>query len=55
MLMKIKNMGIKSIEARRFIKDFSRPMNIRIDHNSSITLFSILTIITNPNLIPDGP
>ncbi len=40
--MKIKNMEIKSIEARRFIKDFSRPMNIRIDHNSSITLFSII-------------
>jgi len=41
--MKIKNMGIKSIEARRFIKDFSRPMNIRIDHNSSITLFSAVS------------
>lgn len=40
--MKIKNMEIRSIEARRFIKDFSRPMNIRIDHNSSITLFSVI-------------
>lgn len=38
--MKIKNMGLKSIEARRFVKDFSQPMNIRIDHNSSIRLFS---------------
>ena len=42
MHMKIKNMGVKSIEARRFIKDFSRPMNIRIDHNSNITLFSVI-------------
>ncbi|RLF48073.1 MAG: hypothetical protein DRN29_00820 [Thermoplasmata archaeon] len=40
MVMKIKNLGIKTIEARRFIKDFSRPMNIRIDHNSSVTSFS---------------
>lgn len=40
--MKIKNMDIESIEARRFIKDFSRPMNIRIDHNSSVTLFSYI-------------
>ena len=38
--MKIKNMEIKTIEARRFVKDFSRPMNIRIDHNSSVTSFS---------------
>ena len=43
MLMKIKNMEIKSIEARRFVKDFSRPINIRIDHNSSITLFSAIS------------
>lgn len=40
--MKIKNMELKSIEARRYVKDFSRPMNIRIDHNSSITLFSVI-------------
>ncbi len=40
--MKIKNMEIRAIEARRYVKDLSRPMNIRIDHNSSITLFSVL-------------
>ena len=40
--MKIKNMAIKTIEARRFVKDFSRPMNIRIDHNSGVKLFSYM-------------
>ena len=40
--MKIKNMGIRTIEARRFVKDFSQPMNIRIDHNSSVKLFSYI-------------
>ena len=40
--MKIKNIGIKAIEARRFIKDFSQPVNVRIDHNSNITLFSVI-------------
>jgi hypothetical protein len=42
MNMKIKNIGIKAIEARRFIKDFSHPVNVRIDHNSNITLFSVI-------------
>ena len=42
MNMKIKNMEIRAIEARRYIKDLSRPMNIRIDHNSSVTLFSVV-------------
>ncbi|MEM1514209.1 MAG: hypothetical protein QXW78_02445 [Candidatus Thermoplasmatota archaeon] len=40
--MKIKNIVIKAIEARRFIKDFSQPINVRIDHNSNITLFSVI-------------
>jgi hypothetical protein len=39
--MKIRNMEITSIEARRYVKDLSKPMNIRIDHNSSVKLFSI--------------
>lgn len=38
--MKIKNMGIRNIEARRLVKDLSKPMNIRIDHNSSLKVFS---------------
>ena len=42
MNMKIRNMEIRAIEARRYIKDISRPMNIRIDHNSSVTLFSVV-------------
>lgn len=42
MNMKIKNIVIKAIEARRFIKDFSQPINVRIDHNSNITLFSVI-------------
>ncbi|MCD6512647.1 MAG: hypothetical protein J7K61_03510 [Thermoplasmata archaeon] len=40
--MKIRNLEIRAIEARRYVKDLSRPVNIRIDHNSSITLFSVL-------------
>ena len=35
-------MEIRAMEARRYIKDLSRPMNIRIDHNSSVTLFSVV-------------
>ena len=42
MNMKIRNMEIRGVEARRYIKDLSRPMNIRIDHNSNITLFSVI-------------
>jgi len=40
--MKIRNMEIRAVEARRYIKDMSRPMNIRIDHNSNVILFSIM-------------
>ncbi|MDH7517423.1 MAG: hypothetical protein QHH19_03665 [Candidatus Thermoplasmatota archaeon] len=35
--MKIKNIQLKSIEARRFINPSERPQQIRIDHNSTIT------------------
>ncbi|HHF55790.1 MAG TPA: hypothetical protein ENL42_02605 [Thermoplasmatales archaeon] len=38
--MRVKNMEVRGIEAKRFIKDISRPMNIRIDHNSSVVSFS---------------
>ena len=35
--MKIKNIQLKSIEARRYSDLFTKPMQIRIDHNSTIT------------------
>ncbi|MFE3846065.1 hypothetical protein ACFL1L_04310 [Thermoplasmatota archaeon] len=35
--MKIKNIQLKSIEARRYSKLNERPQKIRIDHNSNIT------------------
>ena len=35
--MKIKNIQLKSIEARRYTKFNERPQKIRIDHNSNIT------------------
>jgi len=35
--MKIKNIEIKSIEARRYIKRNERPKQVRIDHNSSVS------------------
>lgn len=35
--MKIKNIQLKSIEARRFINPTERPQQIRIDHNSTIS------------------
>jgi hypothetical protein len=35
--MKIKNIKLKSIEARRFIDRDEKPRQIRIDHNSQIT------------------
>ena len=35
--MRIKNIQLKSIEARRFTKLNERPQKIRIDHNSNIT------------------
>jgi len=37
--MKIKNVHLKSIEARRYSKDLGRPPQIRIDHNSSVIQF----------------
>ncbi len=36
-------MEIRSIEAKRFAKDLSKPMNIRIDHNSSVVGFSYVS------------
>jgi len=38
--MRIRNMEVRSIEAKRYIKDLSKPMNIRIDHNSSVVGFT---------------
>jgi hypothetical protein len=38
--MKIRNLSLKSIEARRYIKRNERPKQVRIDHNSTVTLFS---------------
>jgi len=35
--MKIKNIQLKSIEARRYMNPDERPKQIRIDHNSTIT------------------
>jgi len=40
--MKIRNIGLKSIEARRYIKSTERPKQIRIDHNSSFTQISYI-------------
>ena len=39
--MNIKNMSLSSIEARRYSNVQGRPMNIRIDHNSTVTLFTV--------------
>jgi len=38
--MKIKNIQLKSIEARRYISLDERPKEVRIDHNSTVTHFS---------------
>ena len=38
--MKVKNMQMKSIEARKFLSRDERPKQIRIDHNSSFTQVS---------------
>lgn len=38
--MKIKNLRLKSIEARRYTSLEERPKQVRIDHNSSITNIS---------------
>jgi len=35
--MKIRNIQLKSIEARRYINRNERPKQIRIDHNSTVT------------------
>jgi len=37
--MKIKNIQLKSIEARRYINPDERPRQVRIDHNSTVTNF----------------
>lgn len=41
--MKIKNIQLKSIEARRYINRNERPKQVRIDHNSTVTQFTIET------------
>ncbi len=38
--MKIKNIQLKSIEARRYINRNERPKQVRIDHNSTVILIS---------------
>jgi hypothetical protein len=40
LIMRIRNISIKSIEARRYIKRNERPKKVRIDHNSTVNLFS---------------
>lgn len=42
MNMRIKNMEVRSIEAKRYVRDLSKPMNIRIDHNSSVVNFTYM-------------
>ena len=37
--MKIKNIQLKSIEARRYINRDEHPRQVRIDHNSTVTNF----------------
>lgn len=41
--MKIKNIELKSIEARRYIKRNERPKQVRIDHNSTVSQISDVT------------
>jgi hypothetical protein len=41
--MKIKNIQLKSIEARRYINRNERPKQVRIDHNSTVTQFTVDT------------
>lgn len=38
--MRIKNLQLKSIEARRYIDRNERPKQVRIDHNSTVTRFT---------------
>ena len=40
LVMKIKNLQLKSIEARRYIDRKERPKHVRIDHNSTVTRFT---------------
>ncbi len=39
--MNIKNMSLSFIEARRYSRQ-GKPTNIRIDHNSTVTLFTVI-------------
>ncbi len=39
--MRIKNIQLKTIEARRYISRNERPKQVRIDHNSTVTQFQI--------------
>jgi len=39
--MKIRNINLKAIEARRYLKPNERPKKVRIDHNSSFTRVSM--------------
>jgi hypothetical protein len=41
--MKIKNIQLKSIEARRYINRNERPKQVRIDHNSTVSQMSDLS------------
>ena len=38
--MKIRNIQLKSIEARRYIERHERPKQVRIDHNSTVSSIS---------------
>jgi len=38
--MNIKNMKLSSVEARRYATAENKPRNVRIDHNSTVTLFT---------------
>ena len=38
--MKLRNINLKSIEARRYINRNERPKQVRIDHNSTVTNIS---------------
>ena len=40
--MRIKNIQLKSIEARRYTDQNERPKQVRIDHNSTVTRFSVI-------------
>ena len=39
-IMKIRNIQLKSIEARRYINRNERPKQVRIDHNSTVSLIT---------------